>query len=36
MLSKCPYCEIELTKCDEDCCGGMIYCRICGRDEDDL
>ena len=28
---KCPKCNGEMIKCDEECCGGEFYCRDCGE-----
>ena len=32
-MNLCPNCNTEWTKCDEDCCGEVEYCRKCGLEK---
>lgn len=35
-LNTCPNCKIEWTICDEDCCGGIAYCYLCGIEKTEV
>lgn len=35
-LNVCPHCQVEWTVCDEDCCGGTIYCPMCGVEKSEI
>ena len=32
-MNRCPECNIGWTACDDECCGGIKYCRNCGLEK---